>query len=207
MFNLIPKEANFFILFKEIADNITEGAVLLKELLDDFEDPIAIQKKIKDIEHMGDKKTHFFIKKLNASFITPFDRDDLYDLVSALDDILDVIDSTALHIITYKIKTVTPEAKELGFIILKACQIIGKLMEMLGNKKYYPQLLDLCIEVNSYEGEGDRVRVEAISRLFSDEKDPIQLIKWKEIYENLELITDKCEDVANILESLVVKDA
>ncbi|MFA6409731.1 MAG: DUF47 family protein [Gammaproteobacteria bacterium] len=207
MFSLIPKEESFFTLFKEMTENTIAGALLLKELLDHFDNPASIQKKIKDIEHIGDKKTHALIKKLNQSFITPFDREDIYALVSALDDILDIIDSSALHIITYKITTITPEAKELGFLILKTCQAVDKLVDLLSNKKNYDQILELCLDVSALENEADRVRIEAISRLFSEEKDPIQLIKWKEIYENLEFVTDKCEDVANILESLVVKNA
>ncbi|OGT07427.1 MAG: phosphate transport regulator [Gammaproteobacteria bacterium GWE2_37_16] len=207
MFSFIPKEESFFILFKEMTVNIIEGAQLLKEMLNNFDDPVSLQKKIKDIEHKGDQKTHELILKLNKSFITPFDREDIYALVSALDNILDAIDASAQHIITYKINKITTEAKELGFIILKICQATDKLLSLLSDKNKYEEILEICIEINSFENEADRVRIEAISHLFSEEKDPIQLIKWKEIYENLEFVTDKCEDVANIIESLVVKNA
>jgi len=205
MFGLIPKEEKFFAMFKEMAQNIIEGAVLLKDMLDHFSNPAESKQKIKEIEHRGDSLTHSIIKKLNSSFITPFDREDIYSLASALDDILDLIDTSAQHIVIYHINKITPEAKELGFIILKSCQTVEKAVAMLGNKLEH--ISEFCVEVNSLENEADRVRADAVSRLFDEEKDPIALIKWKEIYENLELVTDMCEDVANILESLVVKNA
>ena len=146
-----------------------------------------------------------FIRKLNKSFITPFDREDIYSLAASLDDIIDIIDSATQHIIVYHIDRITAEAKELGFIILKACQTVEKAIDVL--EKHPKQISDFCVEINSLENEADRVRSDAISRLFNEEKNPIVLIKWKEIYEELELVTDKCEDAANILESIVVKNA
>lgn len=205
MFGLIPKEEKFFVMFREMAKNIVDGAIALKEMLDYFSDPQKSQHLIKDIEHKGDLSTHDIIKKLNKSFITPFDREDIYSLASALDNIIDAIDASAQHIVVYHIDQITSEAKELGFIILKACQTIEKSIMVL--EKHPKQISDYCVEINSLENEADRVRADAISRLFDYEKDPIRLIKWKEIYENLELVTDKCEDAANILESVVVKNA
>lgn len=205
MFGLIPKEEKFFVMFREMAKNIIEGAAALKEMLDNFIDPPKSQLLIKEIEHKGDLKTHEIIKKLNKSFITPFDREDIYSLATALDNILDIIDTSAQHIVVYHIDRITPEAKELGFVILKACQTIEKAIMVL--EKHPKQISEYCVEINSLENEADRVRADAISRLFDEERDPIRLIKWKEIYENLELITDKCEDAANILESVVVKNA
>lgn len=205
MFGLIPKEEKFFIMFREMAKNIVVGAVALKDMLDNFTDPQKSQHRIKEIEHEGDQQTHEIIRKLNKSFITPFDREDIYSLAGALDDIIDIIDASTQHIIVYHIDHITPEAKELGFIILKSCQTIEKAIGVLEKQ---PQLIsDFCVEINSLENEADRVRADAISRLFDEEKDPICLIKWKEVYENLELVTDKCEDAVNILESIVVKNA
>jgi predicted phosphate transport protein (TIGR00153 family) len=205
MFGLIPKEEKFFPMYHEMTKNIVAGAVAVKEMLDNFTDPLASQQAIKDIEHKGDLQTHEIIKTLNKSFITPFDREDIYSLASALDDIIDAIDTLAQHIIIYHIDKITPEAKELGFIILKSCQAVEKAVAMLENKTQH--ILEYCVEINSLEGEADRVRADAISRLFNEEKDPIFLIKWKGIYENLERVTDRCEDVANVLESVVVKNA
>jgi hypothetical protein len=205
MFGLIPKDEKFFVMFKEMTTTIIEGAQLLKELMDDFENPALSQKMIKDVEHKADQLTHDIIKKLNKSFVTPLDREDIYALSAALDDILDLIDASAQRIVMYNVEKPTQEAKELAFLILKSCQTIDKAVALLGGK--LEPIAEYCVEVNALENEADRVCREAISRLFDEEKDPIQLIKWKEIYETLERATDKCEDAANILESVVVKNA
>lgn len=205
MFGLIPKDDKFFQLFKQMTENIIEGARLLKDMLDNFEDPVESQRRIKDVEHKGDSITHDIIQKLNKTFVTPLDREDIYSLASKLDDILDLIDVCAQRIIMYNVESIPAEAKSLGFIILQSCHVVDKAVAMLG-KKSNEQLFALCIEINALENEADRVCREAISRLFDEEKDPIQLIKWKEIYETLERATDKCEDAANILESVVVKN-
>lgn len=205
MFGLIPKEEKFFQLFKDMTTNIIEGARLLKDMLDNFEHPVESQRKIKEIEHKGDSITHEIIQKLNKTFITPLDREDIYSLASKLDDILDLIDASAQRFIMYNVEAISPEAKSLGFIILQSCQAVDKAVAMLG-KKSNEQIFEACVEINALENEADRVSREAISRLFDEEKDPIQLIKWKEIYETLERATDKCEDAANILESVVVKN-
>ena len=206
MFGLIPKEEKFFVLFKEMTANIVEGAQLLKDMMDNYDqDPAVFQRKIKDVEHKGDAQTHEIIKKLNKSFVTPLDREDIYALSAALDDILDLIDASAQRFIMYNVEKPTPEAKELAFLILQGARAVGKAVSHLGGK--FEQIYDHCVEVNAIENEADRVCREAISRLFDEEKDPIQLIKWKDIYETLERATDKCEDAANILESVVVKNA
>lgn len=205
MFGLIPKDTKFFAMFKEMTENIIEGAILLKEMLDHYENPPLSQKKIKDMEHKGDTITHDIIKKLNKSFVTPLDREDIYALSAALDDILDLIDASAQRFVMYNVEKPTPEAKELAFLILQSCHTIDKAIALLGGK--LEPIAEYCREVNSLENEADRVCREAISRLFDEERDPIQLIKWKEIYETLEKATDKCEDAANILESVVVKNA
>jgi len=205
MFGLIPKDEKFFAMFKEMTVTIIEGANLLKDMMDNFENPIESQKMIKAVEHKCDQLTHDIIKKLNKSFITPFDREDIYALSSALDDIMDLIDASAQRFLMYNVEKPTSESKELAFIILKSCQTIDKAVGILGGK--LEPIAEYCVEVNALENEADRVCREAISRLFDEEKDAIQLIKWKEIYETLERATDKCEDAANILESVVVKNA
>ncbi len=204
MFGLIPKDEKFFQMFKEMTANTIKGAELLKEMIDDFEDPAGSQRRIKDAEHKGDSLTHDIIKKLNKSFVTPFDREDIYSLASKLDDIMDLIDASSQRLVMYNVEKPTPEAKQLAFIILKSCQALDKAVALLGGK--LEPIAEYCVEVNALENEADRVCREAISRLFDEEKDPIQLIKWKEIYETLERATDKCEDAANILESVVVKN-
>ena len=206
MFGLIPKEEKFFKLFKDMTENIIDGAKLLKDMLDNFDNPTESQRKIKDVEHKGDSITHDIIQMLNKTFVTPLDREDIYALASKLDDILDLIDASAQRVIMYNVDSIPAEAKSLGFIILQSCYAVDKAVAMLG-KKTNEQIFAACVEINALENEADRVSREAISRLFDEEKDPIQLIKWKEIYETLERATDKCEDAANILESVVVKNA
>jgi len=203
MFGLIPKEEKFLIMFKDMTRNIIEGAELLRQMMNHFDDPIQSQRLIKDVEHKGDQLTHDIIQKLNKSFVTPFDREDIHSLSGALDDILDLIDAAAARIVMYNVEKPTPEAKELAFIILKSCQAVGNAVAHLGGDR--SSIIKYCIETNELENEADRVCRDVISRLFDEEKDPIQLIKWKEIYETLERVTDKCEDAANILESVVVK--
>ena len=207
MFGLIPKDEKFFEMFRDMSKIIIEGAELLREMMSNFDEAKLIQKKIKDVEHKGDGQTHDIIKKLNKSFITPFDREDIYSLASALDDILDLIDSSAQHIVMYNVDAPTVAARELAFIILKACQRVDEAVASLSTSGKIEEISKYCVEVNSLENEGDVVCREAVGRLFLEEKDPIQLIKWKEIYETLEMAIDKCEDAANILESVVVKNA
>ena len=205
MFGLIPKDEKFFEMFREMAQNTILGAEELKDMLDNFQDPVASQRRIKELEHKGDHLTHEIIKKLNKSFITPFDREDIYSLASKLDDVMDLIDASAQRFVMYNVEKPTPEAQQLAFLLLQGSQIRAKAVALLGGN--LGALYEYCVEVNALENEADRVCREAISRLFDEEKDPIQLIKWKEIYETLEKCTDKCEDAANILESVVVKNA
>ena len=205
MFGLIPKDDRFFDLFRKMAQNTILGAEELKNMLDRFEDPPASQRRIKELEHKGDFMTHELIKKLNKSFITPFDREDIYSLASKMDDVMDLIDASAQRLVMYNVEKSTSEAKQLAFIILRSCQVIGKAVSLLGGK--HAPIAEYCVEINALENEADRVSREAVSRLFDEEKDPIQLIKWKEIYETLEKATDRCEDVANVMESVVLKNS
>jgi predicted phosphate transport protein (TIGR00153 family) len=205
IFGLIPKDEKFFEMFNQLADEVVKGAELLKEMVDHYDDPVKSQKKIKEVEHAADAIYHDIIKKLNASFITPFDREDIYALANGLDDILDMIDASAQRFVMFHVEKPTAPAKELVFLILKCCQTIQKTVVILNGK--VDPISAFCKEVKSLENEADRVWREAISHLFDSEIDPITLIKWKEIYETLEKATDKCEDAANILESVVVKNA
>lgn len=207
MFGLIPKEEKFFVMFKDMALIIVDGAKLLKGMLDDFNNPAEQYQKIKDTEHRGDLQTHEIFRKLNKSFITPFDREDIYSLASGLDDILDLIDASSKCLFNYNVTEITAEAKELGFIILKSCETIYKAVTLLTGNNKIEHIAEFCVEVNSLENEADRVRLEAIGKLFREEKNPIELIRWKEVYETLERVTDRCENVASILESVVLKNA
>lgn len=205
MFGLIPKEEKFFALFQEMGLILVEGAERLKLMMDNYDDPTEGQRAVKDIEHKGDDQKRKIITMLNTTFITPLDREDIYGLASALDAILNLIDASAQRFVTYRVEKPTIEAKELAFIIVRCCHTLSSALNHLG--KRHDDIFEQCVELNALENEADKVCREAISRLFDQEKDPIQLIKWKEIYETLERTTDRCEDAANILESVVVKNA
>jgi hypothetical protein len=204
--HLLPRETKFFDMFAEVANNVIEGARVLSECLHHYdwdELPAAVQ-RIKEIEHHGDEMTHKILIKLNQSFITPFDREDIHALTSSLDDVLDMINGASDRLITYKITQPSPSAKVLAAIILKQTRELGKAVSMLGKDH---RLLEHCVEVNRLENEADQVSREAIGRLFDGGHDPITLIKLKELLEILEEASDKAEDVANVLETVVLKNA
>ena len=203
MFGLIPREEAFFELFKQAAHNMIEGSRLLKDFMEDFQHPAEKAKRIKEVEHVGDGFTHDIARRLNQTFITPIDREDIYALASALDDILDVIEAIADRFVIYKVAQPTEVAIKLAAILYQAAVAVGAAVDLLG--KPHPDVTECCVQVNSLENEADRVSRDAISALFEKETDPIAVIKWKEIYENFEAGTDRCEDVANILERIALK--
>ncbi|HEX2056231.1 MAG TPA: DUF47 family protein [Nitrospiraceae bacterium] len=203
MFGLIPREEAFFDLFKQAAHNMIAGSRLLKDMMEDFRDPVQQAKRIKEVEHIGDGLTHDIVRKLNQTFITPIDREDIHDLASALDDILDVVEDIADRFVLYKITRPTEQAVALADILHQSAVEVGATVDLLG--KPHSDVNECSVRVNSLENEADRVSRDAISQLFDKETDPIAVIKWKEIYENFEAGTDRCEDVANILERIALK--
>jgi uncharacterized protein len=199
---LIPRDTKFFDLFAELSGNLTEGAKLLRSILADPRDLAMRVSQVQAIEHKGDKATHAIITKLNQSFITPFDREDIHRLASSLDDVLDFVNSAALRLVMYKIATPPPVSAELAGIIVLQCEGLAKAVSLLEKNG---AVMEYCEEVNRLEDMADHVSRRAIADLFENEKDPIQLIKLKELYEVLEYATDKAEDAANVLEAIVVK--
>jgi hypothetical protein len=207
MFSIIPKEMIFFDLFEEAAKNAHQGAIALAALLDDYTNVAEKAKKIKDIEHAGDKITHTTIEKLNQTFITPLDREDIHRLISRIDDILDMIDTAVNRMFLYKIDKPTDDAKALARVLVNATRIITELLPKMRSMKLTSSLLQHCIEIHTAENEGDRIEQHALASLFENGHDPIYVIKWKDIYEELESATDRCEDVANVIEGIVLKNA
>jgi predicted phosphate transport protein (TIGR00153 family) len=201
---LIPGDARFFDMFVEIANNLVEGARVLSDLLHnyDYQRLAAAVQKIKEIEQRGDDMTHRLLIKLNQSSRTPFDREDVRRLVSSLDDVLDRIFAAGDRLLNYKVKTSLPAAEVLAGIILKQVEELRKAVGLL-NKDH--RLLEHCVEVTRLENEADQVSREAIGRLFDGGHDPITLIKLKELLEILEEASDKAEDVANVLEGIVLR--
>jgi predicted phosphate transport protein (TIGR00153 family) len=198
-----PRESGFFDLFEQVAQNVEEAGQCLKSLMRKFDDPQKDIHYIKDLEHKGDGLTHEIVYKLNKTFITPLDREDIHALASALDDILDEIDAVADLFLVYKITHPTPTALQLSEILHESVLEVGKGIHLLRQKKW--DMKDCAIRVNSLENEADRVLREAISKLFEEEPDPKTVMKWKEIYENFEMGTDSCEDVVNVLERIALK--
>jgi len=202
---LIPRETKFFRMFRDVSENLTEGASLLHDILKNTQDlPVRIN-RLQEIEHRGDDMTHDIIRMLNQTFITPFDREDIHALTSSLDDVLDYVNSAATRMKLYRITTPPPAAAVLAELIVKQSQELSKAVSLL--EEEHQKVLDHCVVVNQLENEADRVSRQAIAELFEYEKDPIQLIKIKELYEVLETATDKAEDAANVLEAVVLKSA
>jgi predicted phosphate transport protein (TIGR00153 family) len=203
MVRLIPKDNSFFAMFSAMSDNLIAGARTLVDLFANYHDVGSKIDEIHRIEREGDELTHAILTKLNQTFITPFDREDIHELASKLDDVLDFINASGARIEMYRITTPPPAAGELAAIILKQCQELQQavsLMQKNGN------ILSRCVEINRLENEADQVSQQAIATLFEHEKDPINLIKIKELLECLERATDKAEDVANVLETVVLKN-
>jgi len=200
----IPREEKFVAMFGRMGQMLIEGADLLTRLLADVNQAPVRAGEIKAIEHKADNLTHEIITKLNKTFVTPFDREDIHTLSSRLDDVLDLIDATAMRIVIYKIAILPPGAEELGRILLAQVRSIAAALAMLSRPD---GILVHCIEINRLEDDADRIARASIGMLFEKETNPIALIKQKELYEVLELATDKCEDVANIIETIVLKAA
>ena len=202
MVRLIPRDVRFFEMFADMARNLGEGARLLKQTLDDFSDIHTRVQQLKSIEHRGDEMTHNVLTKLNQTFITPFDREDIYRLASSLDDVLDFVYAAGVRLVMYKIKSAPPEASRLAeLIVLQSDQ----LLQAVKGLEKQDKVLEYCVEINRLENEADQIARTAIGALFDKETDPISLIKMKELYEVLETATDKAEDAANVLEGVVLK--
>jgi uncharacterized protein len=207
MFQIFPKEEKFFDMFERASSNLNKAGLAFKNLLDDFTSIESKVKLIKDIEHEGDIITHEIFDKLNRTFITPIDREDIHQITSEVDDVLDFILATADRFVLYNIKKPTPEAKKLTDVLISSIEIVGKTIYSLKDQSHSRRTLDYCVEINRLENEGDMVHKAAIGELFSDGKDAIEIIKWRDIYDHLESAIDKCEDVADTVEGIVVKNA
>jgi hypothetical protein len=199
---LIPREEGFFDLFAEDAANVLGAARLFEAMLRMYDAPDHRAREIRDAEHRGDELSHEIGHRLERTFVTPFDREDIHDLISALDDVLDLIEEAADTFILYRIDAPTAVAVEQASIIVKQCE---QLQDALANLRDFKGLEPHWIEVHRLENEGDRIARTAIANLFAGGGDTLEIIKWKEIYALLESAIDKCEDVANIIERITIK--
>lgn len=201
---LLPHEDGFHDMFVELAENVHRASQAMVAMLENYSTPASDAEKIKDIEHANDTIMHALMNKLNRTFITPFDREDIHELGSKIDDVLDLTDAAASRLVTYRIDKIRPGVADLSRVLMAATKEVVAAVRVLEKKN---EVLEHCIEINRLENEGDRLCRDLIANLFEQEKDPILVIKWKEIIEVLEIATDKCEDVANVVETITLKNA
>lgn len=205
---LFPREGQeFFELFDRHAIKTLEAARLLRSMLQQPGDIGDQARQIKAVEHEGDQITHHTIETLHQTFITPIDRGDIHRIISHLDDILDLIDSTAERLWLYELRDVQADARDLADVLVNACVEVCKAMTHLRDMKNRPAIIATCTEINRLENEGDALIRRAVARLFRDQPDPVLIIKWKEIYDYLEDAIDRCEDVANVIEGVALEYA
>jgi predicted phosphate transport protein (TIGR00153 family) len=201
----LPKERSFFDFFEQHATLTIQGT---KEFLDMVTEGVRIEaraRRIADIEHETDVITHRCVEALHKTFITPIDRDSIHRLITKMDDIMDFVEAAAERLSLYDLTVMTQEVKDLASVLHNAALQVAEACKHLRDLKNPQRILELAIEINRLENEGDAILRRAVARLFKEEKDPIMVIKWKEVYENLESATDRCEDVANIIEGVVLE--
>jgi predicted phosphate transport protein (TIGR00153 family) len=201
-FRLIPREEKFFTDFQALADELKVGARLLEQMLEPEHPVWNKADEIKEVEHKCDSLTHGIIQRLNRTFVTPLDREDIHALARSLDDVMDSIDAAATLIRLYRLDTVRFGARELAQIITASTHQVRLALDALEQQK---GILGHAIEINRLENEADRIHQQAVSQLFDAEHDPLTVMKWKESLDFLEDATDRCEDVANVLEGVMVK--
>jgi len=200
----LPKETDFFSMFEKASLNLNKAAAMLVAMMEDMSLAKVKTKEIYDAEQEGDMLTHEVMRSLNKTFLTPVDREDIHALVNRLDDVLDLIWASADRAMLFKLAAPLPEAIELSKTLHETTDFIIKAIACLKNKKY-SYIQEYCIEINRLENRGDRIFRAALVKLFDSVQDPILVIKWKDVYEMLEEANDTCEDVADILEGIVLK--
>jgi predicted phosphate transport protein (TIGR00153 family) len=203
----IPREEKFFELFEDSAHNTVKAAKVLNELVDKWEHIEQRVEEIKELEHIGDTITHEIIARLHRTFVTPFDREDIALLAKSLDDVIDFIDNAACSMDIYKVDAPGSRAKELADIIIQATAEVEHAVLELRHRAKLKEIMERCVEINRLENMADVVFRAAMAELFEDTTDMARIIKWREIYEHMESATDRCEDVANVLEGVALKNA
>jgi predicted phosphate transport protein (TIGR00153 family) len=205
MVRLFKKDEKFYRFFNQMTVHILEAAEILKQMVSEPDGELqSAASRIKDLEHLGDDLTHTVIGELNKTFITPIDREDIHDLSMALDDVLDIIDATAGRMVLFQIRAHIHGVPEMASVLLNQVREIAAAVNRLQDNDH---VVERCVEINRLENDADRLFQSAIGRLFQEVSDPIDVIKRKEIIDSMERATDKAEDVSNVLESIVVKNA
>lgn len=206
-FSLIPKEVQFFDLLERVGRYAVEGAQLLEDLARNYVDVEAKVARLNGLEHACDEVTHATLEKLETTFITPFDREDIHELALRMDDVLDMITAAASRLPMYRIDKPRPEVIEFAVIIVQQATAVASAVAKLRDTKLFSQIANDCIEVHRLENQADDVVRKAVGGLFERETNAIELVRWKEIYQTLETVTDCGEDVANVIQGIVVKNA
>lgn len=204
---LMPRQGKFFDLFNEHADQIVLGSQELAALMMNHDDLERRTYNIESIEKRADKITRSTIELLHSTFITPLDREDIHQLISNMDDILDLIEDSAQLMYLYDVRDPTAEARKLADICVECCDKVKSAVSLLSNMDNATQIMAICTDIDKLESEADHVMRSAIARLFRDEPDVKELIKLRSVYEHLESVTDRCEDVANIIQGIVIENS
>jgi hypothetical protein len=204
---LLPRETSFFDFFERHGETTKKGTAEFMAMVSEGGNIAARAVRIKEIEHEADTITHRCVEALHKTFITPIERDDIYRLISRMDDVMDYIEAAAERLTLYRLTEMTPEVQELARVLVRCADILGQALHGLRDLKNADAIVQHCIEINQLENEADVILRRAVARLFDQEQDVRLIIKWKEIYEHLENATDRCEDVANIIEGVVLEHA
>ena len=203
----LPKKVDFLDLFDRASANIVRGVSLFREILDDLTDLQAKVEKLKEVEHEGDRITHEALAKLNSTFITPFDREDIHSLATRLDDILDSADAAAQRLVVYHIDHVPPQLKALAGLLVTSAEEVHKAVVSLHDSKKHKEALAACVEINRLENVADVLHRQALGDLFANTANAIEVLKLKDLYAFLEDATDRCEDVADSIETIILKSS
>ncbi|MFN2545696.1 MAG: DUF47 domain-containing protein [Actinomycetota bacterium] len=203
-FQVIPREQSFFDLFESSAQLVVDGAVSLSELTEHFEDREAAAKRVKGLESEGDEVTHKVMATLNTTFVTPFDREDIYTLASKLDDVLDSMEAAADLLVLHRIETAIPELRQQADVLVR---ITAVMLEAVRKLRTLHDADRHLVEINRLENEGDRVYRKTVARLYSGEFKAMDVLKWKDIVDEMERAIDTCEDISNTIESIALKHA
>jgi uncharacterized protein len=201
---LLPRETSFFDYFEQHARLTVDGATELVSLVSATVNIDARARRIKEIEHETDVITHRCVEALHKTLITPMDSTQIHRLITRMDDVMDCIEAAAERIALYRLREMTPEVQQLADVLRRATQLVFEACQLLRNVKEPRAILKKCVDINRLENEADAILRCAVARLFDEEQDAVKIIKWKEIYENLESAADRCEDVANIIENVIL---
>lgn len=204
----LTKDDIFFNAFTTLAQKSVEASKKLVQMLETSSDTKKLAKEISDLEHQGDKATHDCVAALHQTWITPLDREEIHALVTRLDDVLDAIEAAAERIVLFELDGGNPEGMALARAVVSACETTQSAVDLLRSiEKHNKKLLDLCIEINHHENTADQAYRTAIAKLFKTGNDPLMVMKWRDVYDHLETATDRCEDIANIIEGVVLEHA